>query len=169
MSAFLRRICRRGWRPYNRVKPAKIVPTLRVGMLPVTLCVTLAQGLSVGTRSVPKGAPTQSVGAIKSEMQKSPRSFDLGLFHMYLVPRRRLNLEVMYQFLKGLVFFGFKRDTPGDTRCCLLGCFRPVSRWLKKLSKLVAPSPTNGNTILINAPPVQRNGHHHHSFEGIRS
>ncbi len=34
-----------------------IVPTLRVGMHPVTLCVTLQSG----TRSVPGGVPTRSV------------------------------------------------------------------------------------------------------------
>ncbi|PRA32328.1 hypothetical protein CQZ99_26690 [Pseudomonas poae] len=39
-----------------------IVPTLRVGMHPVTLRVTLAR--SGGTRSVPSGIPTQSVGTI---------------------------------------------------------------------------------------------------------
>ena len=44
---------------------------LRVGMLPVTLCVTIAQGLSValsgGTRSVPRGVPTRSVGTINKK------------------------------------------------------------------------------------------------------
>ncbi len=46
-----------------------IVPTLRVGMHPVTLRVTLALVLSLvlpgGTRSVPGGIPTQSVGTIQ--------------------------------------------------------------------------------------------------------
>ncbi|PIB43692.1 hypothetical protein AOA59_16595 [Pseudomonas sp. 2822-15] len=45
-----------------------IVPTLRVGMHPVTLRVTLALVLSLalpgGTRSVPGGIPTRSVGTI---------------------------------------------------------------------------------------------------------
>ena len=52
-----------------------IVPTLRVGMLPVTLCVTLAHGLSVarsgGTQSVPGGVSTQSVGTIRLKSQAS--------------------------------------------------------------------------------------------------
>jgi hypothetical protein len=39
---------------------ALIVPTLRVVMHPVTLCVTFKSG----TRSVPGGIPTQSVGTI---------------------------------------------------------------------------------------------------------
>ena len=39
-----------------------IVPPLRVGMHPVTLCVTQQKG----TRSVPGDIPTQSVGTIKS-------------------------------------------------------------------------------------------------------
>ena len=46
-----------------------IVPTLCVGMHPVTLRVTLALVLSLvlpgGTRSVPGGIPTQSVGTIQ--------------------------------------------------------------------------------------------------------
>ena len=46
-----------------------IVPTLRVGMHPVTLRGTLALVLSLvlpgGTRSVPGGIPTQSVGTIQ--------------------------------------------------------------------------------------------------------
>ncbi len=37
-----------------------IVPTLRVGMHPVALCVTSQSG----TRSVPGGIPTRSVGTI---------------------------------------------------------------------------------------------------------
>jgi hypothetical protein len=45
-----------------------IVPTLCVGMHPVTLRVTLAQGSSLvwiaGTQSVPGGIPTRSVGTI---------------------------------------------------------------------------------------------------------
>ncbi|SED90089.1 hypothetical protein SAMN04515675_3054 [Pseudomonas costantinii] len=52
-----------------------IVPTLRVGMHPVTLRVTTAQGLSLalagGTRSVPGGIPTQSVGTIKKPNQNT--------------------------------------------------------------------------------------------------
>ena len=46
-----------------------IVPTLCVVMHPVTLRVTIAQDLGIalagGTRSVPGGIPTQSVGTIK--------------------------------------------------------------------------------------------------------
>jgi hypothetical protein len=48
-----------------------IVPTLRVGMYRVTLCVTFVLNLSValagGTRSVPGGIPTQSVGTINDQ------------------------------------------------------------------------------------------------------
>ena len=43
-----------------------IVPTLRVGMHPVTLCVTF----NSRTRSVPGGVPTQSVGTITVIVQK---------------------------------------------------------------------------------------------------
>jgi hypothetical protein len=41
-------------------------PRSRVGMQPVTLCVTPAQNMNAvgGTRSVPGGIPTQSVGTI---------------------------------------------------------------------------------------------------------
>lgn len=48
--------------------------------------------------------------------------------------------------------FVFLRDTHGDTRCCLLWCFWPVSRWLKKPFRFVAPSPTNGN-VIVTTPP----------------
>jgi hypothetical protein len=44
----------------HRGMGALIVPTLRVVMHPVTLCVTFKSG----TRSVPGGIPTQSVGTI---------------------------------------------------------------------------------------------------------
>ena len=47
-----------------------IVPTLRVGMHPVTLRVTLAQDSSpvsiAGTQSVPGGIPTRSMGTISN-------------------------------------------------------------------------------------------------------
>jgi hypothetical protein len=49
-----------------------IVPTLCVGMHPVTLRVTLAQGSSLvsiaGTQSVPGGIPTRSVGTINGKI-----------------------------------------------------------------------------------------------------
>ncbi len=69
-------------------------------------------------------------------------------FHIWCT-RRRLNLEVNCQLLKGLVLCMFPRDTPGDTRRWLLGCFWPVSRCRKAPSKFFAPSPTNGNVITI--------------------
>jgi hypothetical protein len=59
---------------------------------------------------------------------------------------------VVFLCLKGFVFLSFQGDTHGDTRRCLLGCFWPVSRWLKKPSKFVALSPTNGNVIVIDPP-----------------
>jgi hypothetical protein len=45
-----------------------IVPTLCVGMHPVTLCVTCRNG----TRSVPGGIPTQSVGTITEHPSPNP-------------------------------------------------------------------------------------------------
>ncbi|WP_259765229.1 hypothetical protein, partial [Pseudomonas protegens] len=45
-----------------------------------------------------------------------------------------------------------------------------VSRLLKKPPRSVALSPTNGNAILINLPPVQRRCYHHHpSDESVQN
>ena len=51
-----------------------IVPTLRVVMHPVTLCVTRAQMQIIAkgwTRSVPGGIPTQIVGTIMCLLMKN--------------------------------------------------------------------------------------------------
>ena len=54
-----------------------IVPTLRVGMQPLTLCVIAvfnkAKVSEAGTRSVPGCIPTQSVGTIGVEAADSSR------------------------------------------------------------------------------------------------
>lgn len=100
----------------------------------------------------------------KLENKKAPGLSTWGFF--VRMPRRRLNLELTFPFLKGFVFCAFPRDTPGDTRRLLLGCFWPASLRLKKPSRFVALSPTNGNASLISPSQVQRCGHHHHSVDG---
>lgn len=55
-------------------------------------------------------------------MKKAPDLSTWG-FLIKSGARRRLNLELMCQFLKGFVFCAFPRDTPGDTRRSLLGRF----------------------------------------------
>ena len=59
------------------------------------------------------------------KMQKSPRPFDLGLFHLYLVPRRRLNWAVRCPVYKGYGGGVSVRHTQGHTRPPVLGvCIR---------------------------------------------
>ncbi|CRM25335.1 hypothetical protein [Pseudomonas sp. 37 R 15] len=61
--------------------------------------------------------------AYKNHPQKSPRSFDLGLFRSYMVPRRRLNWVLRCPYSLGVVGGASVRHTCGHTRRFLLATF----------------------------------------------
>ena len=67
-----------------------------------------------------------------------------------LVVHRHLNWQRKLLILLVICMLLFLRDTHGDTRRCLLWCFWPISRWLKRPSRFVAQSPTNGSVIVAN-------------------